>query len=410
MRVLLVVDGTQGDFQPMLALSLALREWGHDVVIAANPNFAPQAQTYGVEFYAAGLDLDGMFTDPHSGPGSPVRFLRRMWREARRDISRQIEVLLPAARASDLVIAIASALTARTAAEASGKPYLYATISPDHLRSRHTPPITFPIQGLPSEVNAAGWRLAQALVRIAIGGPLDAVRARLGLPSVRDPFEHVIPRGAVLPAFDPEFGTVPADFPVVCGPTGPWQLDDPRELDPAVERFLDAAPPPLYLGFGSMLDGKPESTIELLRRAVQLVGCRAIIYAGYARRETDAAPDAIVVGSLPFAKLFPRCAGVVHHGGPGTMALAARAGVPQVLVPHAYDQFGWGRRLWQQGLTPKPLPRFLLRPGRLARRIQQALGDTQMRARAKELAPALRARDGRRRAVDVLEGFMGAAG
>jgi len=31
-------------------------------------------------------------------------------------------------------------------------------------------------------------------------------------------------------------------------------------------------------------------------------------------------------------------AAVVHHGGAGTTAMTARAGAPQVVVPHLYDQ------------------------------------------------------------------------
>ena len=42
---------------------------------------------------------------------------------------------------------------------------------------------------------------------------------------------------------------------------------------------------------------------------------------------------------VPLRALLPRCAALVHHGGIGTTAEALRAGVPQVIVPLAYDQF-----------------------------------------------------------------------
>ena len=51
--------------------------------------------------------------------------------------------------------------------------------------------------------------------------------------------------------------------------------------------------------------------------------------------------DCLIVDEVDHALLFPRVAAVVHHGGSGTTATAARAGVPQVIVPHILDQFYW---------------------------------------------------------------------
>ena len=52
----------------------------------------------------------------------------------------------------------------------------------------------------------------------------------------------------------------------------------------------------------------------------------------------DDAPDCIAVGDVSHELLFPRVAAVVHHGGAGTTAAAARAGVPQVITPMFGDQ------------------------------------------------------------------------
>ncbi len=42
---------------------------------------------------------------------------------------------------------------------------------------------------------------------------------------------------------------------------------------------------------------------------------------------------------MPFGKLLPHCAAIVHHGGIGTTSQALLAGIPQVIRPLAYDQF-----------------------------------------------------------------------
>jgi vancomycin aglycone glucosyltransferase len=43
-------------------------------------------------------------------------------------------------------------------------------------------------------------------------------------------------------------------------------------------------------------------------------------------------------------------AALVHHGGAGTTAAAARAGVAQVVTPMFGDQFYWGGRIVQLGV------------------------------------------------------------
>lgn len=78
--------------------------------------------------------------------------------------------------------------------------------------------------------------------------------------------------------------------------------------------------------------------------AARLAGVRLLLSHGWAALgEGEALPTtALAIGPQPHGKLFPRCAAVVHHGGAGTTATAARAGVPQLVVPHCGDQFYWG--------------------------------------------------------------------
>lgn len=58
----------------------------------------------------------------------------------------------------------------------------------------------------------------------------------------------------------------------------------------------------------------------------------------------------MVVDALDHSSLFPRMAVIVHHGGSGTTHSAARAGVPQLIVPHVLDQFYFARRVADLGV------------------------------------------------------------
>jgi vancomycin aglycone glucosyltransferase len=185
-------------------------------------------------------------------------------------------------------------------------------------------------------------------------------------------------------------------------------LDEPGHLPEAVEDFLAAGPPPIYIGFGSMPDARPGRTREQLVEVVRRVGCRAILYAG------DCAPegpktqverkDILTVGSLPHALLFSRVALAVHHGGAGTSARVARAGIPQVILPHVLDQFPWSVRIAERGLGPRPLHKPRPSTGSLVAHIREALENTNMQARAARLGRDLAGRDGADRVATILAG------
>ena len=76
-------------------------------------------------------------------------------------------------------------------------------------------------------------------------------------------------------------------------------------------------------------------------------------------------PGFLAVGNLPHERVFPRVAAVLHHGGAGTTQTAARAGVPQIVVPHGADQFYWAHRIQVLGLGGAPLPKTRLNRARL---------------------------------------------
>jgi vancomycin aglycone glucosyltransferase len=95
--------------------------------------------------------------------------------------------------------------------------------------------------------------------------------------------------------------------------------------------------------------------------------------------------DCYLVGSVDHGRLFPKTAMVIHHGGAGTTTTAARAGVPQILIPHILDQFYWARRIQDMGVGPAPLDRRRLSIRSLAARIQTVAARPRFRRRARQM-------------------------
>jgi sterol 3beta-glucosyltransferase len=113
----------------------------------------------------------------------------------------------------------------------------------------------------------------------------------------------------------------------------------------------------------------------------------------------------LVTGALPHARVMPRCALVVHHGGAGTTQASVLAGRPSVVVPFLADQFFWAERLRSLGLAPASVPRKKLRADRLARAISAALATPSLAQRAAEVSQAMRGEDGVRVAAELIEGL-----
>jgi vancomycin aglycone glucosyltransferase len=85
--------------------------------------------------------------------------------------------------------------------------------------------------------------------------------------------------------------------------------------------------------------------------AIRAHGRRVVLSRGWADLALiDDRDDCFVVGEVNLQALFTRVAAVVQHGGAGTTTTAARAGVPQVVVPQIADQPYWAGRVAALGI------------------------------------------------------------
>jgi sterol 3beta-glucosyltransferase len=162
--------------------------------------------------------------------------------------------------------------------------------------------------------------------------------------------------------------------------------------------FLQAGPPPVFVGFGSMAPSQGESLDDIVSSAVQRAGVRAVVQAGWAGLAASG-DNILPVGDVPHDWLFPQMAAVVHHAGAGTTGAGLRAGVPAIAVPVMIDQPFWADRLHRLGVAPPPLPAHALTADTLADALKSGVHDPSYRDRAAELARRIGAEDG---AADVL--------
>ncbi len=353
MRVLLSSVGTRGDVQPIAALAVALRALGHEARLCAPPNFVDWIR--GLGFEAAPVGVEMRLPGARSGAAAaPTPEQLRLLRESMPDlITDQFDAVGAAAKGCDVILgANAHQYAARSIAEVQGVPYvtaLYAQVaspSPEHAPPP-APGATW-APGGDAVSNAQRWEENVRAWNDRALGRVNQNRARLGLAPIDDVLRFNLTDRPWL-ASDAVLGPAAASPGMDVFQTGAWVLEDASPLPPELEAFLAGGEPPIYLGFGSM--PAPESASRTLVDAARAVGRRAIVSRGWAGLSLiDDALDCIAIGDVNQQALFPRVAAVVHHGGAGTTATAARAGVPQVVVPLFGDQFYWASRVRALGI------------------------------------------------------------
>ncbi len=400
MKVVLTTVGSRGDVQPFLALAQALRAAGHNVILGAPPNFKGWIETYGIPYVSCGIDVQAFLTQ-HGTDTTSLAAVRRNMGMLRDSLEPNTAVLMDVAKGADLVVVGALQLMGSTVAEALRLPTRYVAYCPQLIASRQHPPIAWSSQTLPGWLNALGWRFNGAVWNYFLRDPLNAIRKRLGVAPIGDMWSYAASAG-MLVASDPALGPLPPEALPTTEQVGSFFLPNESPLDSALETFLRQGPPPVYIGFGSMTDLAPAATSTLAVQAAREAGCRLVLARGWAGLDAGSDTNAITVGDVPHPQLFPRLAAVVHHGGAGTTAEVARAGVPQVIVPHLLDQHYWGHRIERLGVGPAQILRKHLTPRRLAEALARCVRDEAMRGRARDLATRMHT-DGLARAVRALE-------
>jgi UDP:flavonoid glycosyltransferase YjiC (YdhE family) len=419
MKVLLAPIGSRGDVQPMLSLGLGLREAGHDVSVACPPDFQRWVEELGFPFAPVGRDIQAWLSGAIADGISPLKVLGILKRYFIEEVAQQVAGLVEVVDGGvDVVVQAGVCAAGGTAAERAGVRCVQVFYSPALVISDEHAPALFPLTGAPGWVNRILWALNDRQFYKMLGAPLNRERAALGLDPL--PSVHAMFPEQALAAWDEPLAGYPGDLErqkskhdfrmELTRPTGYLHYPHRGEaLEPALVDFLDAGEPPIYFGFGSMPDTDPRKTVETLAQVTAALGQRAVLCQGWAAGELPELPDDfLVIPRAPHPPLFARCKLIVHHGGAGTTATAARVGAPQVIVPHGVDQYDWGWRLHARGLAPKPVPKLRLTGPRLQAALAACLGDEAMAREAAEVGEHLRELDPVGAAVQWLERVAGA--
>lgn len=392
MRIVLATFGSRGDVQPMLALSLALKAAGHDVLLAGPPEKAAWAEELGCPYQSLGGNLTAFIDqmkDVYSFR-SGLRFVSYVCKE----MIDQFGFLPQIISGADLVVGASLVFALSTIAEYMGIPYRYVAFTPQLLPSGQHPCPAFKTHGLPQWYNRMTWSVMKGLNRFVLTSDVNKKRKQFGLRPIRDSWRHVMGEDVIV-ASDKAIAEVPLNLDYSVRQTGYMHLDQPAQPMPELEEFLNAGSPPVYAGFGSMPKLDQVGCVRMIVDAARSVKERVVISKFWDEPSGfENADDVFLIKRYPHLDLFPRMKAVIHHGGAGTTATTAISGVPQIIVPHALDQFYWGHQIFRSQLGARPIWRSRLTSRKIANAIKECVWNDRIIGHAKKVSGVIRQDDG----------------
>ncbi|MGL4420847.1 MAG: glycosyltransferase, partial [Gemmataceae bacterium] len=305
-----------------------------------------------------------------------------------------------------ILVAGTLSLSGRIAAEKLGMPLVTVHLQPMAIKSIETPPV-FPTMRLPRWlprvfVRLLYWYADTRVIQPLLDGPVNGFRAELGLPRqtrIWGEWRHSTSR--ILNLFPAWFASAP-DWPQQTICTNFIRYDQgTKAMPPGLSDFLTQAPP-VVVTFGSAMRqaGIPFAAAT---EAIRLADLPGLLLA----RGTEQVPQSLPAKVrhfeyAPFGEVFPRSRVVIHHGGIGTTAQALAAGVPQIIMPMAFDQYDTAARLEALGVA------ITVRPAQFTpARVQAALSAAEaLRTRCAEVATRLTGPDGAEASATVVEDVL----
>ncbi len=206
-----------------------------------------------------------------------------------------------------------------------------------------------------------------------------------------------------LTLFPAWFGPRQPDWPtpLVMGEFALYEPAPATPWAPELQAFLAQGSRPLVFTPGTANQQATRYFAAALSATLRL-GRRAIFLTPHRSQVPAELPAGVLWQAyLPLHALLPQCAALVHHGGIGTTAEALRAGVPQLVVPLAFDQFDNGARVVRlgAGLT---LPHARLSPRTLYRALKRLLSQADYGLQADAVSTHLTPAPSQERLLDAI--------
>jgi vancomycin aglycone glucosyltransferase len=393
MKISIFVYGTRGDVQPMLALAIGLKEKGYEIVFIANPENEEMVKSYGCHFVPFGPNVKEQIKENALRKRSPLKASPSAFKEFKGYVEDQMNFLPDIIKDSDLILNAGLGMGVSTAADLMNIPYRFVIFYPMLLGPGKSGPFLDRLK------EKSGRFIANALLKSLI----NKRRVKAGLKPIDDVSKSYAGKHVIVAA-DAALNKVKDRVSANYTQTGYMFLPSKSGLPEKVKKFIAAGPPPVFIGFGSNPIYYPHELSHMFIRISNTTQRRLIVSKGWSELDTaNSSSEVLYVGDMPYEFLFPQMATVIHHGGTGTMAYAARAGVPQAGFPFMADQFNNREQIARLRIGPETCDFKKMTTEKISKAIIQCITNDEYKKNALDISQKIRNADGLKLTVALID-------
>ncbi|KAI1451287.1 glycosyltransferase family 1 protein [Annulohypoxylon moriforme] len=420
LNIVIQVVGSRGDVQPFIALGNELQTHGHRVRLATHDVFDSFVRNSGLEFFPIGGDPTELMAYMVRNPGlipsmkslraGDIQKKRKMMAEMLDGCWRSCiepDPISSVPFVADAIIANPPSFGHIHCAQALSIPVHLMFTMPWSKTMHFSHPLANIKAGSgsgldPRMVNPLTYLIVEFLTWQGLGDIINEWRDTIDLEPITfsdGPNLAEILRIPFTYCWSPALVPKPADWGRHIDVCGFFFREPPVYTPPEdLAKFIEAGPPPIYIGFGSIVIDNPERMTSMLLEAIERTGVRALISRGWSNLGGSEAKNVMYLGDCPHEWLFQHVSAVIHHGGAGTTACGLLNGRPTTIVPFFGDQPFWGDMVAAAGAGPKPIPQKSLTVSALAEAIRYCL-TPQAQEAAQSIAAKMRTENGVKAAV-----------
>src|SRR5262245_27528384 len=407
-RILFSGDGSSGDLLPMVLMAREFKLAGYDVCVCGSSEYAQMARDFAVPFEPYPHNYSRLYLEKQR-----TGYIYNMRQNIRHQVmlfQGEYDLLSKIAPQFDVLINFLAELFVPSIAEAFRLPNIKLFTFPLVRSERYAPPTGLPFITENKWVNWAHWKAGSFAAKyfFSYNATVNRLRSKLHLPPVADllannaRFDHMM-IGLYEELMPPCERWNDLEYTYI----GPCLPQTQVPLSAELEAFLQQGPKPIYIGFGSMHHADSERLTRILLDAARDAGVRTILAQntstiGRGVRQSDTV-FALRDYPIPHHVLFPRLRAAVHHGSWIATHFAAQAGIPQLVLPQASDQYLWANVVWKKGLGPAGVDINRMKARKLSAAIEQLTQRPEYESNAQALAARVSGIDGAKNALQLFE-------
>lgn len=325
LKLLFATLGTLGDIKPSLAIAKAAALRGHEVTFATTNSFRSLVERLGIPYVSFGSDDYLSNSGARSALLKPTTgFSSFMAMSNLDDMEAMFWRLDQLTDQVDGIVSTPFVMAAHLIAQKKGLPLVSCATSPAVLLSNW--------RGAATDCYAAEWRTR-----------LNGLRTCVGLPRRSFPQMERFSADLMLGIYPKCLSQTGGPFIRTPCEVGYPSLDEGYDdVDGADEELLAwmAERGCVLVSFGSFVDERAAEIFDDARNACAALGLRLLFVSKYRAKDLrrHQSTDVRVEQFVPHWSAMKRAAVVVHHCGVGSLAAAAAAGRPMLVVPFGLDQ------------------------------------------------------------------------